>query len=132
MGAWGLGPFDNDDALDFIGDLVEADDDSMLADALATASVDEDEYIEAPDGCNAIAAAEVVAAANGKPVKKLPDAARKWLKGKPKPDAKLLGQARKAMKRILGKESELQQLWEESDNLDAWKDVVEELIQRLS
>ncbi|MEX1164617.1 MAG: DUF4259 domain-containing protein, partial [Nitriliruptor sp.] len=63
MGTWGAAPFDNDDALDLLGDLEEADDDAFL-DALrdALAQVDTDGYLECPEVSEAVAAACLVAA----------------------------------------------------------------------
>ena len=58
MGAWGTGPFDNDDAADFADDLSdEGDTDRILAhlaDAL-TAVTDAEGYIEAPEMNRALA-----------------------------------------------------------------------------
>jgi hypothetical protein len=64
MGAWGNGPFDNDDAADFAGDLADMTDSAMvvtvLGDALLAATAGEG-YIEAPEMARAVAAAAVVA-----------------------------------------------------------------------
>lgn len=64
MGAWGTGPFDNDDAADFAGDLSDlAGSDvaaAVLGDALLAVTA-ADGYIEGPEMSRAIAAAAVVA-----------------------------------------------------------------------
>ena len=64
MGAWGSGPFDNDDAADFAGDLSEVNDsDQVLAQlesVLVTVTAGEG-YLESPDVSIAIAAAVIVA-----------------------------------------------------------------------
>ncbi|MGL5443372.1 MAG: DUF4259 domain-containing protein, partial [[Mycobacterium] stephanolepidis] len=55
MGAWGAGPFDNDDAADFLGDLRQSDDiELQLARCLRMANAD---YLEAPEGSTVVAAA---------------------------------------------------------------------------
>ncbi len=61
MGAWGEGPFDNDDASDWAYELDGLDAAfrlRVLADALDVG--EPGEYLEAPDGANAVAAAAVV------------------------------------------------------------------------
>lgn len=68
MGAWGSGSFENDDALDWLTDFCDDPDKGLIADALTTvAEMDDSEYLEAPDCCVAIAAAEIVAALKGAP-----------------------------------------------------------------
>jgi hypothetical protein len=62
MGAWGTEPFANDDAMDWIADLETAKDLRVVRAALDAVPGDGAEYIEAPVGCVALAAAEVVAA----------------------------------------------------------------------
>jgi hypothetical protein len=64
MGAWGTGPFDNDAALDFLGDLADGPADEVT-DGLHTAMtevVDEPDYLEGPDVDAAVAAACLIAA----------------------------------------------------------------------
>ena len=75
MGAWGFGTFENDDAGDWLFDLEETNDLSLIEQTLTL----EDDYIEAPDGCNALAAAEIVAALMGKTRGCLPENATKWI-----------------------------------------------------
>lgn len=63
VGAWGSGPFDNDDAADFLGDLSEIPPSgaaiAMLGDALLAVIAAED-YLEAPEMSRGIAAAATV------------------------------------------------------------------------
>ncbi|SFN43433.1 protein of unknown function [Formivibrio citricus] len=60
-GAWGEGAFDNDDALDWVAQCTRSKDITPVSRALQ--AVLSTEYIEAPEGSAAIAAAEVVASA---------------------------------------------------------------------
>ncbi len=63
MGAWGAGPFQNDDALDFLAELSKlspAEMGSRITSALALPS---DGYLKLPEACAAIAAVELIAAA---------------------------------------------------------------------
>jgi Domain of unknown function (DUF4259) len=64
MGAWGMGPFDNDAALDFLGDLTDGPAGSV-ADGLRSAMnaiVDETGYLDGSDVDAAVAAACLIAA----------------------------------------------------------------------
>ncbi|MBX9719062.1 MAG: DUF4259 domain-containing protein [Microbacteriaceae bacterium] len=61
MGAWGSGPFENDDALDAVDALVDG---SFELDDLRTALAGD--YLEAPEGSVALALAEVALAALGR------------------------------------------------------------------
>nr|GFD58611.1 hypothetical protein [Tanacetum cinerariifolium] len=79
---------------------------------------EENEYIEVDEASAALAAAEIVAAKIGKPTPDFPEALQQVL-----PGVQLLGSlqklARKAVKQVV-KESELQELWAESDESAAW------------
>ncbi len=84
MGTWGTGTFDNDQAMDWCLDFLEAPDgvggdedepgkDTFLIGALSVVleARDNEDYLEAPVCAEALAAAEIVAAANGKPCPEL-------------------------------------------------------------
>lgn len=114
MGAWGYNVFDNDDAGDWVWDLVESTDLSAITEALNAVTDDAEDYIEAPECSMAVAASEVVAALHGRPAETLPDEVSKWLSGKPVPDAVISAKAIKAIETVL-KDSELKELWEENE-----------------
>lgn len=61
MGAWGSGPFENDDALDAVDALVDG---SFALDELRAAL--QNDYLEAPEGSVALALAEVALATLGR------------------------------------------------------------------
>ena len=129
-GAWGTGSFENDDALDWVADCTDAKDIAPVARALS--AVMKSEYIEAPDGSAAVAAAEVIAAALGKPSPNLPSELRTWTQ-KHLSDklAQLAPLAKKALVRIQDSEiSELKQLWSEGDS-KKWAAAIAELSSRL-
>jgi hypothetical protein len=131
MGAWGAGVFENDDASDWVWELEDDNDMSVLHEALA-AAVDTplDELIEAPDASNALAAAEIVAAARGHHGAELPSEAREWIGRNAKlVDARTVALAAAAVERI-GLDSELKDLWEEAES-DEWARVVADLLERL-
>jgi hypothetical protein len=132
MGAWGPGVFENDDASDWVWELEDDTDGTVLADALSivtTAPVSE--FIEAPDASNALAAAEIVASARGSRAADLPTEAVVWLDAHSAVvDEKLVAKARTAVERIAA-DSELKELWDESDST-AWSTVVAALAARLA
>lgn len=126
MGAWGVGSFDNDDAADFLSDVTEGADLGPVREILATA-LGADEYLEAPDASQAIAAAEIVAAALGHPssAAQQEDELMEWIaRVKPTADAALGSQAVKALDRILAPNSELRELWEEADEFAEWEATI--------
>ena len=134
MGAWDTGPFENDDALDWAGDLAESDDMSVIESALDAVIECEEDLIEAPDCCNALAAAEVVAALRGKACASIPKEVAAWVKGKPKPSDGLIQKARDAVAEIGTDQSELLELWKdaEPEDLQKWLKVIEDLKKRLA
>lgn len=88
-----------------------------------------EEILEEPAGSEALAAAEVVAALLGKPSINLPDEVSEWVQGK-EFGPELAFVALKAIKVVLTN-SELKELWEESDEYNAWISVVNSLKERL-
>ena len=104
MGAWGFLPFENDDALDWLDEL-EAAGAEAIRGALANAGAD---YIEAPDGCVAIAAAAITSASQGNPPGDLPEDVASWVTAHGQElGAEDVELALKAVTRVAGEESEL-------------------------
>ena len=69
MGAWGAGVFANDAAADWADDLVRGGSADVVRAALAAAAERSPEAdLDADEGCEALAAAEVVAATAGRPL----------------------------------------------------------------
>ena len=131
MGTWGIGTFENDDASDWVYELEPANDLSVVQAALATLN-DATGYREAPTCVNALAAAEVVAALLGKPSPDLPEAVVGWVSANARlPARDLRTNALTAIDKILG-DSELRELWGETDDAEAWQASVQELRARLT
>lgn len=134
MGAWDTDAFGNDTACDWAysledtGDLVLVE--STIDKVLATGS----DYLEAPEAEEALAAAEVIARLKGnwgirtvytEPVDS-------WVeRTQLKPSSDLARKAHAAIDRILNSPSELLELWEDSEEADAWKQSVSELKSRI-
>ncbi|HEY6095007.1 MAG TPA: DUF4259 domain-containing protein [Gallionellaceae bacterium] len=131
-GAWESGSFDNDDALDWVGQCVRSKGSSLISATLNAALTDG--YLEAPECSAAVAAAEVVAASRGKANRALPRELSSWLEQQPKEEiAKLALLAARAVSRVLnGPKSELQELWQEDrKDFPVWKNHMQNLIARL-
>jgi len=130
MGTWGLGSFDNHDASDWVYDLEKARDVSLLRSTIAAVN-NEKGYLEAPTCVNALAASEVVAALMGRPAGDLPEGVVSWVASNGKLDAKgLRPDAIAAIDRILA-DSELKELWGETDDAANWQVLVNDLRGRL-
>lgn len=130
MGAWAYGSFENDDAMDWVGELADADGTEPIMKAFDTVLKSKD-YLEAPEASMGLAAAEVVAALRGKPIATLPEEVTAWVESKTSPKTTLIEKARLVVERIL-KDSELKDLWSESEDSAKWRQEVESLLQRLS
>jgi hypothetical protein len=122
MGAWDVGPFDNDAAADFAGDLTDASPENrplLIREALTTAT-DNAEYLDNADACAAIAAAAIVASQqpDGPEVDSVygPDFLTDG--GTIELPEDYVDLAVRAIARVLDEESEWRDLWEQADSLD--------------
>jgi ABC-type transporter Mla subunit MlaD len=135
MGTWAVDAFGNDYAQDWAADLHETSNLDAVEDTLNTV-LDSGDELEAPFAAEALAAIEVLARLQGKGGARSEDSAAvdAWVearKPKAKPRADLADKATRAIARILGADSELRQLWEESEYYTAWLAAVEDLRTRL-
>jgi hypothetical protein len=132
MGAWGIGGFDNDMALDFSNSLIETSDLSLIDSALSTERAGG--FLDADKASEAIAACEVLAAALGRAGPDLPDSVREWVAGHARLKFRdVKAKALAALDEVLTDESELNQLWKENEaEFSAWRQGVEALRKRIS
>ena len=132
MGAWGAGSFENDDAADWLAAFCDEPDKTLIVNALTRVSeMSPDDYLEAPDCCAGIAAAEIVAALKGSPGNDLSEEAKSCMSQlKFAGDQKLTNIALTAMERIRTN-SELKELWDESESPDEWYEAMGALVDRL-
>lgn len=173
MGAWGAGSFENDTALDFLQTIAEARDGlgtesqpgkvglviGPLAVAVAASTDiddmrdgdDDDEggYLDADLACDAVVAAEILAAVHGKPhpylatanahdAKSPAAAVAAWATGPARRHADLMsGDARELARNAVVKirdGGELRELWDDAHDSDAdsgWLAAMNDLIERL-
>lgn len=123
MGTWSHEPFGNDAANDWAYDLEASKDFSLVAAALKRAA-DREDCLDADEAAEAVAAAEVLAKALGRGTQSdaYTEKVDAWLAsipGKPSPELSVLAQ--RALAKVLGPDSELRELWEESDEFDLWE-----------
>lgn len=131
MGAWGISAFENDDALDWLGDFCDEPGEEFLKDAFVEVNEIGDDYLESPEASNALIAAEVVAFLLNAPNSNLPEHSRDCLENlQIKPSDELLSDAVKAVERVKSA-SELKELWEETESFQEWNKAVDDLMSRL-
>ncbi len=134
MGAWGTGPFDNDDAGDFAIAVASKQDLTAIEAAFDRVLATANSPLDASDASNAIAGAEILAMLldHLSADTEYPEEIDEWAAaGNLVPSDALLAKARSAMDLVLGEQSELRNLWAEGDELDAWKATVTDVKARL-
>ena len=131
MGTWSHEPFGNDSAGDWAYGLEKATDTSLLEQAFETVLSAGDEYLEAPESEEAIAAAEVIAKMLGKGTQTdaYTEKVDEWVAQMAiQPTIELRRKAATALRRILATNSELAELWGESDEPEEWTSAMQKLI----
>jgi hypothetical protein len=133
MGAWGALAFDNDTANDWAYGLEESDGLALVESALTEVEEVGGAYLDQDVACNALAACEVLARLRGNHGYKnaYTEKVDTWVTAHPSsPSPVLLKRALSAIDRILGDESELRELWDESGG-DEWRKGIDDLRQRV-
>ncbi|MEW2625903.1 DUF4259 domain-containing protein [Streptomyces sp. NPDC048106] len=125
MGTWDVGPFDNDTAADFCGDLDAAaavEREGIVCSALIRV-IDNADYLETPESEEAVAAAALVAAhcPGGPPAEPV------YGPKEPLPDLTgLRDLALQALDRVMTEPSELLELWDGSHG-SSWRAKIRQL-----
>ena len=130
MGAWGAGSFENDSALDWLGELRRGE--ASLREALNDAA-GATRLLDVDGASAAVAAAELVAESRGRKGQlRLPKDATLWLAAQKVPFTdEIVELAHRAVTRVLAS-SELQQLWDEAGPTNDWRLVNQALLRRLA
>jgi hypothetical protein len=134
MATWGATAFDNDVAAAWAAALVAGGTaESVLETLGAVAGTPDEEYLDATDASEALAAAEVVAAAGGRPLEEdVSEDTVDWAAGHPELRApQWVELAREAVQRVLGGESELRDQWLDEGATD-WTAAMDNLQYRLA
>lgn len=131
MAAWGTDVFENDEATRYLAEVLQ-DGPIAVWEALEIA-VDEDDFLEAPEGMRAVAASELVAAHVSGDWSRVPMDRRSALSSLPlqvSEDLRTL--ALDALERVTAANSDLRDLWsEEGDDFGAWLAAIEDVRRRL-
>ena len=131
MGIWGPGNFENDDVMDWLTELIQSDNSDVLDATLREVIEGDPNWIEAPECCRAIGAAEVVAALRNAPHPGLPSPAAAWVAThQATTHAALPSVALASLTRVRG-DSELRALWTDENQLEAWLAALNDLARRL-
>ena len=132
MGAWEITNFSNDTAMDWTYDFEEDPTITLLEETIA--SIFEDEYLDSDIASEALAAIEVVAAAQGRPATDFPkDITADQLTGVAGTlTPEFINACRKALDRITNPEdNELYELWNEAGHAEDWLNIQNDLRTRL-
>lgn len=131
MGAWGTGSFENDTALDWLFVLEKAKDLTCLWQA--TEAVFGADYLDSDVASEALVAIELAAGLKGKPNQELPEEVEAWLNDNTQElPSNYYVRAVAALDKITGEESELKELWEESESYQEWLAEISDLKIRLT
>lgn len=141
MGAWGVGHFENDSALDWLGEFLESEDKiKTLKETFEAANGNKGFFsrlfsrsfeIEEPEASAVLVAGEIVSLLLGKPAEDLPEELINWVGSHQlKVDKNLVSAARNAISAVKNK-SELKLLWEETEDYQNWLEEVKNLENRL-
>ena len=126
MGAWNFTAFGNDDAADFSGALQGAKHPvALLKKTFARAAVQD--YLEALDGSQIVAAASVVAADCNEDPQGLPEDVAAWVATRNGKLKSLAPIALTAIQRVTSEDSELCELWQDSEDFEQWLETVESI-----
>ena len=134
MGAWSHESFGNDTACDWCGPLTSAVDLAYVDETLQKVLDAGDEDLDMDAASEAIAAAEVIARARGRFGVRdaYSQAIDDWVeKVRPVPSPALLAKAGTALNRVVSEPSELLELWQESEDAEAWLSAVAQLRERI-
>ncbi|GLY48399.1 DUF4259 domain-containing protein [Lentzea sp. NBRC 102530] len=127
MGTWDIGHFDNDAAADFSGALDDApqnEREAIIRTALVT-TIETEGFLDSYDACKVMASAALIAAQlpGGTPI------VTSYAPDEPMPvfSPELRPLAVRALDRVLEKDSELAELWDETEYAEKWRQSVAEL-----
>ncbi|MFV5593389.1 DUF4259 domain-containing protein [Acinetobacter junii] len=130
MGTWSHESFGNDTANDWAYELEDATDFAVIEAALQVALDEGDEYLDADLAMEAIAAIEVIAKRLGKGTQSdvYTEKVDQWLETiSEQPSDDLLSLAKRVLERIVADDSELKELWLESDEYELWLGNIQQL-----
>ena len=137
MGAWAVGNFENDDALDWVSDIVESSGIEKLLFPINSV-LSNQEYLESPICSEALVSIEIISAYKNAEFSNIPEEVNIWLstkKGllfgkKPEFTSTHIKLAKQALEKIISS-SELKELWQDSEHFEEWCSIQNKLVQSL-
>lgn len=134
MGTWNVGPFDNDDAQDLL-DVIRKDSTILSFEAaLDKVILTGEDYLEAPEAQQGIAAAGLIAQTKGEFETKfdanIDSSFMEYLRSL-RFEAYMYEKSHLCIRRILRDPSELMDLWKDSPQYVNWKLTLESILERL-
>jgi hypothetical protein len=126
VGAWGCGPFENDDALDLLVELGDAAAEDQPR-RIRLALILPEGYVQVSASSAAVAAAALVAAANGMPLQGPAEAAGLVQSGAVPVGDEVRQLAGAALVRVAGDDSEWRELWDEAGLLTEAASTLEQI-----
>jgi len=130
MGDWGSGIYENDDAMDWIYDLLDSTGLSRIKQALDVIAQDNSDSPDVADCRIALAAADLVAALDGDINPDLPDEAEEWIAIVNRSASSLRPKAEDVTRKIL-ESSEIKTYMEKNGRFESWKKDIQVLLKRL-
>ncbi|MFS1525852.1 DUF4259 domain-containing protein [Microbulbifer sp. 2304DJ12-6] len=133
MGAWAEDAFGNDTACDWAGDFSENPSLEVVKEAINSVIATAD-YLDSDEACEGLVACEIVARLKGNWGEKsvYSEEIDKWVEStNVEPSKELVAAAEKAIVRILGSDSELQELWDEDGKSEKWHSEMNNLLERV-
>jgi hypothetical protein len=136
MGAWGVGIFEDDAAYEWVDKILDSDEPEEIFESIFVYALDTN-YVEYDDCHGVTVCAAIIDMLVNKTNYDLEDDddLKDWVNDKRgEISVKALAPtAVRALKVIIGKKSELNELWQENEEeYDFWKDKIERLMARLS
>lgn len=132
MGSWDVSPFGNDEARDWLAELILGTSTDPVFRALVEAArVRPDEFFETPECERAIAAAEIVAAARGVPAEDVPAELTRWLAEHKLVAGDQIAQVAVRVLDRIASDSELKQVWDDTDSAQEWYSSLRDIQARL-
>ena len=133
MGAWAEDAFGNDTACDWAGDFTDDPSLTKVEEAIDLV-IKSEEYLDSDEASEALVACEIIARLKGSWGEKsaYSEAIDKWVETAAiEPSKELIEKAQNSIARILGENSELQELWDEDGENEKWHLEMINLLARL-
>lgn len=132
MGDWDVSAFGNDTAKDWLAELTRGESTAAIFRAIVNvAKLPTEDYLQAPECETAVAASELVVAARGKGSPHVPKEVMEWITQRKFVAGKeVVAMALNVLRRI-EENSELKDLWADTDSSKDWKKAIADLQNRL-